>query len=42
MKQAIIMKEETPESKVWVYRDPVLAMPWFTSVRTILDDQDYR
>ena len=42
VKQAIIMKQETPLSKVWVYRDPVLAMPWFTTVRRIMDDEDYR
>ena len=42
VKQATIMKAETPLSKVWVYRDPVLAMPWFTTVRKIMDDEDYR
>ena len=42
MKQAIIMKQETPDAKVWVYRDAVLAMPWFTAVRRIMDDEAYR
>ena len=27
--------------KVWVYRNTVLAMPWFSSVRQIMDDPLY-
>jgi hypothetical protein len=40
--QAVLMKNETPDSRVWVYRNTVLAMPWFTSVRRILQDPAYR
>ncbi len=33
----------TPEyTKVWVYRNMVHAYPWFTSVRSILDDPAYK
>jgi len=31
----------TPGTTVWVYRGSVYAYPWYTSVRTILDDPAY-
>ena len=31
----------SPETTVWVYRCSVYAYPWYTSVRTILDDPAY-
>ena len=31
----------TPGSSAWVYRCSVYAYPWYTSVRTILDDPAY-
>jgi hypothetical protein len=40
--QAVLMKNETPDSRVWVYRNTVLAMPWFASVRKIMEDPTYR
>jgi hypothetical protein len=40
--QAVLMKNETPDSRVWVYRNTVLAMPWFASVRRIMEDPAYR
>ncbi len=36
--QVQITTAATPGSSVWVYRCSVYAYPWFTSVRTILDD----
>jgi hypothetical protein len=30
-----------PGQKVFVYRDPVIAYPWFSSVRRLLDDPKY-
>ena len=32
---------ESPGTTVWVYRCSVYAYPWYTSVRTILDDPAY-
>ena len=32
----------SPETTVWVYRCSVYAYPWYTSVRTILDDPAYQ
>ena len=44
LKQAQLIKAQNPlgkGQKVWVYRNTVLAMPWFTSVRKIMDDPAY-
>lgn len=32
----------SPGTTVWVYRCSVYAYPWYTSVRTILDDPAYK
>ena len=43
LKQAQLIKAKNPlgkGQKVWVYRNTVLAMPWFSSVRKLLDDPD--
>ena len=43
LKQAQLIKAKNPlgqGQKVWVYRNTVLAMPWFSSVRKIMDDPD--
>jgi hypothetical protein len=37
-KSASVTAEYT---KIWLYRNTVYGYPWFTSVRTILDDPDY-
>eukprot|EP01052_Picozoa_sp_SAG31_P009046 SAG31_NODE_467_length_15267_cov_13.792919_22_plen_300_part_00 len=39
--QAELIKKDAPASHLWVYRNPVLAMPWMTSVRKIMDDPAY-
>jgi len=39
--QASLMKEESPSTKVFLYRNLVWAMPWFKSVREKLDDPSY-
>ena len=31
----------SPQTTVWVYRCSVYAYPWYTSVRTIMDDPAY-
>ena len=44
LKQAQLIKDKNPlgkGQKVWVYRNAVLAMPWFSSVRKIMDDPAY-
>ena len=44
LKQAQLIKDKNPlgkGQKVWVYRNTVLAMPWFSSVRKIMDDPAY-
>ena len=40
-KQVQMTTAATPGSSVWVYRCSVYAYPWYTSVRTILDDPAY-
>lgn len=39
--QAQLTKAAQPDTKVWIYRNSAYGYPWFTSVRTILDDQAY-
>ena len=39
VKQAAMMKAANPRGRAYVYRNLVLAMPWFTTVRKIMDDQ---
>jgi hypothetical protein len=39
--QAKLTHAANPDSKVFVYRNLVWAMPWFTSVREKLDDPNY-
>jgi len=39
--QATATKQMNPNSKVFTYRNVVKALPWFSSVRKILDDPDY-
>jgi len=41
LKQAEMTKKLNPETKVFVYRNVVKALPWFSSVRKILDDPNY-
>jgi hypothetical protein len=41
LKQVEITTNATANSSVWVYRCSVYAYPWFTSVRTILEDPAY-
>ena len=36
-----LRKSDCPHAKVWVYRNLVKALPWFTSVRQKLDDPQY-
>jgi hypothetical protein len=40
-KQVQMTAAATPGTTVWVYRCSVYAYPWYTSVRTILDDPAY-
>lgn len=39
--QAELIKRDAPASHLWVYRNPVLAMPWMTSTRKIMNDPAY-
>jgi hypothetical protein len=39
--QAALTKSAFPQAKVWVYRNSILALPWFSSVRTKLNDAAY-
>ena len=39
--QAAILKAIRPEVKIFVYRNIVKALPWFTSVREIINDPAY-
>jgi hypothetical protein len=32
---------DSPSTKVWVYRNSILALPWYTSVRVKLEDPAY-
>ena len=41
-KQVQMTTAATKNATVWVYRCSVYAYPWYTSVRTILDDPAYR
>ena len=40
-KQVQMTTAATANTTVWVYRCSVYAYPWYTSVRTILDDPAY-
>lgn len=39
--QARLTKASSPASHVFVYRNGIKALPWFTSVRTLLSDPAY-
>ena len=39
--QAALIKQGSPNTRVFVYRNSVKALPWFTSVRTKLEDPRY-
>jgi len=39
--QALMIKDARPEAHVWVYRNTIKALPWFSSVRAILTDPVY-
>ncbi|GMH76557.1 hypothetical protein TrST_g10080 [Triparma strigata] len=41
IQQASMTKAANPNTHSWVYRNVVKALPWFTSVREILDDPAY-
>lgn len=41
LRQAIATKRHSPETRVFVYRNLVKALPWFSSVRRKLDDDRY-
>jgi hypothetical protein len=41
LRQAIETKKSSPETRVFVYRNLVKALPWFSSVRKKLDDSQY-
>ena len=41
VEQAALLKAARPGVRVWVYRNIVKALPWFTSVRTKMDDKNY-
>jgi hypothetical protein len=39
--QAALVKSVNPDAKVWVYRNLVKALPWYTSVREKIADPAY-
>ena len=39
--QAEMTKKVNPRTKVWVYRNIVKALPWFTDVRIKINDPQY-
>ena len=41
LEQAIMTKAANPETRVFVYRNLVKALPWFSSVRKVLVDPSY-
>jgi len=41
VEQAAIVKSVNPKAKVWVYRNLVKALPWYTSVREKIMDPQY-
>jgi hypothetical protein len=41
VEQAAAVKAVNPNTHVWVYRNSAKALPWFTDVRTKLDDPNY-
>ena len=41
LKQVELTKAVNPDSKTWVYRNLVKALPWFGSVREKMDDPSY-
>lgn len=36
--QVAMTTAASPSTKVWVYRNSILALPWYTSVRVKLED----
>jgi len=40
--QASMTKQASPDTRVWIYRNSAWAYPWYTSVRFILDDPQYK
>jgi hypothetical protein len=40
-RQVQMTTEASPHTKVWVYRNSILALPWYTSVRVKLEDPAY-
>ena len=41
VQQAQQTKAANPKTKVWVYRNLVKALPWFTDVRVKINDPQY-
>jgi len=41
VKQVAMTTAASPSTKVWVYRNSILALPWFTTVREKLEDPAY-
>jgi hypothetical protein len=39
--QARLTRSQRPDAKIFVYRNSLKALNWFSSVRTILDDPEY-
>ena len=39
--QAEMTKKVNPKTKVWVYRNLIKALPWFTDVRIKINDPRY-
>lgn len=39
--QVRMTKAASPETAVWVYRNSIYGYPWYTDVRTILEDPEY-
>ena len=40
-KQAQMTKQASPQTRVWVYRNSIIALPWYSSVRVKLVDPAY-
>ena len=40
-KQVQMTKQASPQTKVWVYRNSIIALPWYSSVRVKLVDPAY-
>ena len=41
LKQAQMIKQAAPQTQVWVYRNSIIALPWYSSVRIKLEDPAY-